>query len=900
MAEFTIPNESIVRFTVNQGTEEQRRASHRAAFLIGELAFTRDTQRLFVGNFTAADGVQVTRGGTLTGNKLLKPMDSSIRNVEELLEAVASGAKVEWNHDSSASYRTGANAYDGDYCYVPSDNALVLLHGEAEGGAAVFRAVEPDGVTVRFKPDTPGRNVLEVVSVKPELMIEAFSEDFTVRDNLIGIAPSLPDVADVGSAAGRLRIPAAVTVGTTSFRLVDDVRGWNSAAVFRENPESGEYEWTLAPMDDIIKGDGNILYEGGEIRLAPALEGIASINAAGGPLAIPSNLTLRGFGQLNLTGGAAVAGREYDLVLSCTGRGAAGDSFTGSVRERASFSSDFSRQGSTVSLARTVTGIGELAPAGSLKVTSTLKLGTLDTSRSEWVVSAVPDGNGWKLGKVQASSVGGGFYTDDPNFTWTGSKLYLNTALTGISSIASPGALSLPAGLDAGPVRLRFTDNPGGPATHALSLRLTGDGSFEAFADDGAGGGARDPFTSPFDPQEAIAWCYSGSAYFDAGGNLVESRRWDAVTASLHAREISMFRGGNASVNHLAEPYPVAWSAYDLTGISGNDSHITAAMEFTLRPYLHCRRKAVGSSAVGSQNAYTAQKLTSTKPSSVEELYDNTGSYLGRALAAEEAANRGYLDLYWDRILSVRGRNCCRNHIGNDRYASISIEDYESDPARYDGEYDTIYKTAACNHLPYASGEQGGKTYARVFTERAEVELDGGFELKATTFGGLRTLCRYDDTPDEDTGETVPHDEQLYDLAVSSAAVACAGKDVIGTILYVRKQAQTTTTEEEEGRIYQRVETKYTSTDDPASGEPGAILLPVSYASSKLDVVEPVKVGGRTWRISNPSAPVADSDKIKGFAVVTRERRETLEPEQGPDGTVDLQDIIPFLSAVRV
>lgn len=78
MAKLTIPNENIVRFTVNQGTEAQRNSSNKASFLVGELAFTRDTQRLFVGNYTSASDVQSTTGGALVGNKMLDSYTGSL------------------------------------------------------------------------------------------------------------------------------------------------------------------------------------------------------------------------------------------------------------------------------------------------------------------------------------------------------------------------------------------------------------------------------------------------------------------------------------------------------------------------------------------------------------------------------------------------------------------------------------------------------------------------------------------------------------------------------------------------------------------------------------------------------------------------------------------------------
>lgn len=72
-------DDTVLKQSVNQGFEVQRTNTRLGQFTMGELAFTRDTARLFVGNFTNLDEKDdsgFVTGGSLTGNKYLGLIDS--------------------------------------------------------------------------------------------------------------------------------------------------------------------------------------------------------------------------------------------------------------------------------------------------------------------------------------------------------------------------------------------------------------------------------------------------------------------------------------------------------------------------------------------------------------------------------------------------------------------------------------------------------------------------------------------------------------------------------------------------------------------------------------------------------------------------------------------------------
>ena len=78
-----IYNDTVLKQTILQGYETQRTNPNLGKFSMGELAFTRDTGRVFVGNFSSDTNdkelpldTRAITGGILTGNKYIGLIDS--------------------------------------------------------------------------------------------------------------------------------------------------------------------------------------------------------------------------------------------------------------------------------------------------------------------------------------------------------------------------------------------------------------------------------------------------------------------------------------------------------------------------------------------------------------------------------------------------------------------------------------------------------------------------------------------------------------------------------------------------------------------------------------------------------------------------------------------------------
>ena len=167
-------NDTVLKQSINQGTESQRMATNLGRFTSGELAFTRDTGRIFVGNKSSKSSDEIDMpevlGGILAGNKYLgyidsKPLSwwrggeygslplnydsetyaggetSTVGDKEHYTKESSmlgadskyrnkvgkDGNKYEGKWERDAVYNKTYDAYNGDYLYDMYQNALILF-----------------------------------------------------------------------------------------------------------------------------------------------------------------------------------------------------------------------------------------------------------------------------------------------------------------------------------------------------------------------------------------------------------------------------------------------------------------------------------------------------------------------------------------------------------------------------------------------------------------------------------------------------------------------------------------------------------------------------------------------------------------------------------------------------
>lgn len=112
-------NDTVLKQSILQGYEDQRTQDKLGKFTSGELAFTRDTGRLFVGNFSddkKTKDLDYVKGGLLCGNKYMGLSKSSTYSANT------------WNHNSK--YNPTYKTYNGDYTYDPYTASIILFDNQ--------------------------------------------------------------------------------------------------------------------------------------------------------------------------------------------------------------------------------------------------------------------------------------------------------------------------------------------------------------------------------------------------------------------------------------------------------------------------------------------------------------------------------------------------------------------------------------------------------------------------------------------------------------------------------------------------------------------------------------------------------------------------------------------------
>lgn len=319
-------DDTVLKQSINQGTEEQRSNTITGSFTLGELAFTRDTGRIFVGDCgNNQENSQETIGGILSGNKYLCLIDSKkdtsfLDNGLPLnyeLETISASPQPDeiikenplltstskfrlnefdnWNRD--AIYNPKYKSYNGDIMYDLYINALIIFdtnisnlpdkqpktviingkeifinekgsviplenvkrrtklvnytnkigddtetHDIYGDGYTIFRLIEPDNETVRFKPrkfnadgtqegvPNSSHNLLEVFNIKTTTLQNNFTDDFVfnVDTDKISLNKKLKDVISITtpiSSNDKLSLPKNLSLG---HRNLDDVEGRDS------------------------------------------------------------------------------------------------------------------------------------------------------------------------------------------------------------------------------------------------------------------------------------------------------------------------------------------------------------------------------------------------------------------------------------------------------------------------------------------------------------------------------------------------------------------------------------------------------------------------------------------------------------------------------------------------
>ena len=361
-----IYDDNVVKFTIKQGSENDRwpltgdyKIDHSnsnttylkyenttsiieqpsdtmpGAFTMAELAFTRDTNRVFAGNFSNTTGeAQKTVGGSLVGNKYLgfvdskklptntdaatngKPLQLSSANSSGLLEE-GSKLRCYFHIDDKGSdskqceetedgcwpkqayYNKKYDAYDGDYMYDIYRNALIIFDHNIQPSIPASNGSQIN--TNSLPSESTAKNTRHTTPLIPYNGGDAAVKDFT------------SDMYGDGYVLLYNVIPDGETL-TFSEKKFEKTSGINS-----NNP--GNYSQNIIKLKDIPfnkileKLDGNYFKDSGNGIIT--LQNISS--GGGGGTNISSNSSLYKIYNVKAEKNTIMAADESGYIVANSG-----------------------------------------------------------------------------------------------------------------------------------------------------------------------------------------------------------------------------------------------------------------------------------------------------------------------------------------------------------------------------------------------------------------------------------------------------------------------------------------------------------------------------------------------------------------------------------------------------
>lgn len=155
-----IYNDTVLRHTILQGQESERTIP--GEFAMGELAFTRDTGRVFVGTYTEksqSNDYNFHEGGLIVGNKFHGIAEKDKNGKFGKIEYVA--RHIRESDFNKGENITDTNFYEGDMVFDASNKSLVIFN---------FNGDERNDINIKsFNVPTHSEEPSEISSEEPSV-----------------------------------------------------------------------------------------------------------------------------------------------------------------------------------------------------------------------------------------------------------------------------------------------------------------------------------------------------------------------------------------------------------------------------------------------------------------------------------------------------------------------------------------------------------------------------------------------------------------------------------------------------------------------------------------------------------------------------------------------------------
>ena len=528
-------NDTVLKQSVLQGYEVQRTNDNLGRFTMGELAFTRDTGRLFIGNYTgnnttinSADSSYVA-GGILTGNKYLgfidskplihfstsgstgwKPLSYEENTVDPLLQEngtetglFLSGSRFRqddgeegngWNKKSEFIEKYGV--YSGDYTFDIYNNALIIF----DKNITTSQLSQPKRKIVT---DADGKYEEQIIDDKGENVSHKSKRRTPLYNDLESANADYPIYGD-GYVIMRLIEPDGITIGYKDRTFIYQDGNVNSdgspttVTNSRENWSHNLLTIKKVPATALTDTfDAKQFHNDGKlISLEKELPGIEAIK--GEDLTLPSNLTIKSYN---------------------------GNEWTDDTELNFSFSN----------------------PPSQFSTTNPY---------TDYILTLLPE----KFTDGEIEKV---------KYNATIQKQYLPE----YRIVLHDGLINTASGLN------YLTINQQNSDTNLLHL---GYQPSEDALSNPIG------YVDPLKIGEPSDFVYSGTNSYTLSGGLHETETYDSKYSSAAQRVINQFdTDGNVAYNLLKNPTPICWS-YPSTD---EESYTFAKLDFIINPFIQCIKK---------------------------------------------------------------------------------------------------------------------------------------------------------------------------------------------------------------------------------------------------------------------------------------------------------------------
>lgn len=247
-------NDTVLKQSILQGYESQRTDENLGKFTMGELAFTRDTGRVFVGTYTdnkKSSDIAYKQGGLLVGNKYY---------------GASNGGKTLTHYPS---YNSKHGVYNGDYTFDKKTCSLMLFDKTIsksnkvtddiyDDGFIRMRILEPDGVTIKYDTNFANHNVLKA-DFTFKRVADYFGDNWKKENNTIEIKNIILDndatcTLPSNITIGNEKSQSNITIDNKKYSIITKQNQLfpNYILCTNNNPSTNKINLEFKPYEEVV------------------------------------------------------------------------------------------------------------------------------------------------------------------------------------------------------------------------------------------------------------------------------------------------------------------------------------------------------------------------------------------------------------------------------------------------------------------------------------------------------------------------------------------------------------------------------------------------------------------------------------------------------------------------